>query len=131
MSSNVTQLLQVSPASVSMNATRINEQNSNQNHQSSQTNETKKGYSDVRLRGYSYVREYYSPSYENKKAENKMEDIRSLLYWNPALITNRKGEAEFKYSNSDSVKKHQIVIEGISDMGEIILLKKLIGTENQ
>ena len=86
-------------------------------------------FSPVTFRGFSMVKEYYTPENDNHKPGTDIPDIRSLLYWNPALRTNRKGEVEFDYYNSDSAKKHQVIIEGISDYGDVIYLNKMIGQD--
>ncbi len=89
-----------------------------------------KNFSEVTLRGYSLVRDFYSPKYDGTQNGDNIPDIRSLLYWNPDLKTDRRGEASFNYYNSDSARKHQVVVEGISNFGDTIFSEKTIGQDN-
>jgi TonB-dependent SusC/RagA subfamily outer membrane receptor len=90
-----------------------------------------KGYSVVTLEGYSLIREYYPASDDPVPSGANEPDIRSLLYWNPHIKTDQQGEAEFRFKNSDSAKRHQVVVEGITDQGDLIHMKAEIGAESE
>jgi TonB-dependent SusC/RagA subfamily outer membrane receptor len=94
---------------------------------SPQLNTLSKGFSTVRLQGYSLIREFDTTSGLSLNSTSDLPDIRSLLYWNPSMVTDRKGEIKFTYTNSDSAKKHQVVIEGITELGDIIHIIHEIG----
>jgi len=98
---------------------------------SPQINTMSKGYSTVHLQGYSLIREFNTSPCLMQNSPSDLPDIRSLLFWNPSLVTDRKGEIKFTYTNSDSAKKHQVVIEGITELGDIIHFIHEIGKESQ
>ena len=68
--------------------------------------------------GYSEEIEFYHPVYDTpeKKADSK-SDLRSTLYWNPALTLDENGETTVEYYTSDSDAPQDIVIEGIDHDG--------------
>ena len=78
------------------------------------------GIEPVVLVGYSVIRNFYSPIYDgSEKQEEKKDDYRNTLYWDPAIETNYKGEAEVSYYNSDQLGKVKIVVEGITYDGKL------------
>lgn len=69
--------------------------------------------------GLQLLREFYSPRYENQKQRlSRIPDQRSLLYWNPELITGDKGETEFEFFTSDQQGTFLIRAEGINADGQ-------------
>jgi len=67
------------------------------------------------------------PDY-SKKSDYSIPDFRQTIYWNPDLtITNKT--AEFSFFTSDEKGKYLIEIEGISDLGEPVYIKKIITVE--
>ncbi len=78
-----------------------------------------KGLENTVLGGYSRFKEFYSPSYE-KPADNFETDIRTTLYWNPYVLTNKKSpRARIQFYNNDISKKLQVVIEGVNGDGKM------------
>jgi len=69
-------------------------------------------------KGYTAVREFYSPQYtpDNKEIG---EDKRNTVYWNPNLITDASGTGKFSYYNTDQPGSYRVVIEGINDAGHL------------
>lgn len=68
--------------------------------------------------GLQRQREFYSPRYENsKQRESRMPDQRTLLYWNPEVITNTDGKQKLEFYTSDLPGKYKIVVEGITNDG--------------
>jgi hypothetical protein len=66
--------------------------------------------------GYSKERHFYSPKYDVSK--NIMtNDLRSTIYWNPAVITDKTGKASVGYFNADGKGIYRAVIEGIDSDG--------------
>ncbi|HVW97144.1 MAG TPA: hypothetical protein VHA56_14330, partial [Mucilaginibacter sp.] len=51
--------------------------------------------------GFYKAREFYSPQYDNPHTNQKMADLRSTIYWNPDIITDKDGKASFSYFNAD------------------------------
>ena len=48
-----------------------------------------------------------------------MADLRSTIYWNPNIITDKDGKASFEYFNADGKGTYRMVIEGIDADGNI------------
>ena len=76
--------------------------------------------------GYSSPREFYSPKYDEKSALTAATDRRATLFWNPLLKTDESGKAKIDFFNSDSAKRHLIVIEGIDKFGRLGRLVKIV-----
>ena len=49
--------------------------------------------------GFSVAKEFYVPNYDDPKLNKQLLDLRSTIYWNPNVITNTKGEANFNFFN--------------------------------
>jgi len=63
---------------------------------------------------FTLPKEFYSPKYKtNSTAE--MTDIRSTIYWEPFIITDKDGKASVSFYTADSPGRYSIIIEG-SDM---------------
>ncbi len=85
-----------------------------------------KGLENTILGGYSKFKEFYQPQYD-KPGENFETDIRSTLYWNPYIITNKKNpRARIQFYNNDISKKLQIVLEGVNGDGKMTRVVKLL-----
>ena len=50
---------------------------------------------------------------------NNHPDLRSTIYWQPELITDKDGNASFEYYNADRTGNYRVVIEGIDNKGNI------------
>ncbi|HMG69379.1 MAG TPA: hypothetical protein VK588_16895, partial [Chitinophagaceae bacterium] len=55
---------------------------------------------------------FYSPRYSSTGNDIALPDYRSTLYWNPDIITNEKGEAEFSFYTSDNSSSYLIIVQG-------------------
>lgn len=85
-----------------------------------------KGMESTVLGGYSKFREFYSPSYETPPA-NFEPDVRSTIYWNPYILTNKKNpRVKLEFYNNDITKKFKVVVEGINEAGRMIRYMKII-----
>lgn len=77
-----------------------------------------KGLSSNTIAGYSPVKQFYSPNYDRFDPRNEREDIRSTLFWGPALITNQKNKTvTLNFYNNDVTKAFRVVIEGMTRDG--------------
>jgi len=76
------------------------------------------GVLPITVQGYQKVREFYSPKYENKTDYNH-PDLRSTIYWQPELITDKEGNASFEFYNADGNGTYRVVVEGIDEKGHI------------
>ncbi len=85
-----------------------------------------KGLENTILGGYSRFKEFYQPQYD-KPNETFETDIRSTVYWNPYIITNKKSpRARIQFYNNDFSKKLQLVLEGVNADGKMTRVVKLI-----
>ena len=71
--------------------------------------------------GFQQPVEFYSPTYETLEAKNLgLPDYRTTIYWKPDVILSDDGKASFDFYTSDFPTTYSVVIEGISNDGEII-----------
>jgi len=76
---------------------------------------------NVNLNGYYNARTFYSPNYANAATQSK--DLRTTVFWNPAVKTNENGEAVITYYNSDNKSNVRIKADGITDKGTAVAAK--------
>jgi hypothetical protein len=69
--------------------------------------------------GFYKAREFYSPKYDNPSIVSKQRDLRSTIYWQPEIKTDKDGNASFEYYNADGTGTYKMVIEGIDNNGNI------------
>ncbi|MES2651562.1 MAG: TonB-dependent receptor [Bacteroidota bacterium] len=67
--------------------------------------------------GFSTPRQFYSPRYDIKL--DTKPDLRTTVYWNPAVVSNEEGKFKLDYFNTDESGLYRVVIEGIDLMGNI------------
>jgi hypothetical protein len=85
-----------------------------------------KGMLSAMLSGYTRFKEFYNPQYDNP-AENPETDIRTTLYWNPYVITNKKSPRfRIQFFNNDISNKFLVVLEGVNADGKMTRVTKLI-----
>lgn len=76
---------------------------------------------NVNLNGYYNARTFYSPNYANPSTQSK--DLRTTIFWNPAIKTNENGEATITYYNSDNKTNVRISADGITGKGVAVNAK--------
>jgi hypothetical protein len=69
--------------------------------------------------GYYKARQFYSPQYDDPKTNTAVADLRSTIYWNPDVITDKNGNASFNYFNAGGKGTYRVVIEGMDAEGHI------------
>ena len=75
--------------------------------------------------GYQTPAEFYAPAYATEKARRSMvPDYRTTLYWNPTVKLDDTGQATVEFYTSDAPADYDISIEGVTQNGKIIQLKK-------
>lgn len=78
------------------------------------------------LVGYTRFKEFFNPQYDNP-AENNETDIRTTLYWNPYVITNKKSPRfKVQFFNNDISRRLQIVLEGVNADGKMTRVVKIL-----
>jgi len=65
------------------------------------------------------VKEFKSPDYSNEQNSNDEPDLRSTIYWNPNIVTDKDGNATFGFYTADQTGRYKIVIEGVDLNGRI------------
>ncbi|MFW0718473.1 hypothetical protein [Pedobacter sp. N23S346] len=70
---------------------------------------------NIDLTGYYTARDFYSPNYSNPATQNK--DLRTTLFWSPAVKTNESGVATVTFYNGDNKGNVVIKADGISEKG--------------
>jgi hypothetical protein len=79
----------------------------------------------LRIAGFASCQEFYSPKYTAESIHSERPDRRITLYWNPDIKTD-EGQAEVSFFTSDEVSRYRVVVEGITNAGEICLGSSLI-----
>jgi hypothetical protein len=69
-------------------------------------------------KGYAKMRQFYLPKYDVSK-QQLASDLRTTIYWNPAVITDKLGNATLNFYNADGRGTYKAVIEGIDKEGNI------------
>jgi hypothetical protein len=71
-------------------------------------------------KGYYMARSFYSPKYDASKEGSFGGDLRTTIYWNPKVITDKAtGAATFDLFNADGTGTYRAIIEGIDSEGNI------------
>lgn len=71
--------------------------------------------------GYQRPVEFYSPRYDTDEKKNSPNpDLRTTIYWNPALRQNENGKAYFDFYAADFPGEYTMIIEGITKDGKIV-----------
>jgi hypothetical protein len=68
--------------------------------------------------GLQQQREFYSPQYGSKEAEDShIPDFRNVLYWAPQITTGPDGKSPLYFYSSDLKGKFAVVVQGITPDG--------------
>ena len=73
----------------------------------------------IRPINYGSTKVFYQPKYRSINKSDKRPDFRSTLYWNPNVVSNENGEAQFSFFSSDKKGTYTVWIEGTDTMGGI------------
>ncbi|KQR69865.1 hypothetical protein [Pedobacter sp. Leaf176] len=68
--------------------------------------------------GYNKERQFYMPKYDVAANLNR-NDLRTTIYWNPKLSTDKTGVTSFEFFNADGKGQYKVVVEGIDGNGNI------------
>ncbi len=68
--------------------------------------------------GLQQQREFYSPQYGSREAEEShIPDFRNVLYWAPQITTGSDGKSQLSFYSSDLKGKFAVVVQGITTNG--------------
>lgn len=77
------------------------------------------GVLSIVAKGFYQAREFYTPKYDHPNDDLKRPDLRSTIYWQPELITDKHGEAALNFYNADGTGTYRVVMEGIDENGNL------------
>lgn len=80
----------------------------------------KSGSIEFNMVGYHKIREFYIPPYDSWTYKPSDYQIPRTIYWNPFVVTNASGEASLRFKKKSPAEKYTIVLEGMTDSGEIL-----------
>lgn len=66
--------------------------------------------------GFTNAKLFYHPKYDVEDS-NPVTDLRTTVYWNSSIITDKNGKAKLSFFNSDGPGKYRVVVEGIDADG--------------
>jgi len=76
--------------------------------------------------GYSPVREFYSPDYEQSPETRDLADRRITLLWQPEIkIDPETGKYMIRFFNSDNARRIKIIVEGMTADGKLVREEKV------
>lgn len=74
----------------------------------------------VKPRGFNFGKEFYVPKYEVGKASSVGIDLRTTVYWNPHITTDKAtGNATFEFTNGDGQGTYKAIVEGFDTDGNL------------
>jgi len=83
----------------------------------------------ISYKGYSVIKEFYSPDYSVEK-NNKKADNRITLYWNPAIFVDGiNPDIPITFYNNDRTKQYKLVVEGMTTDGKMLMIEKIIAAK--
>jgi len=75
----------------------------------------------ILAKGYHQAPAFPMPSYDTDAIrEAAFNDNRSTIYWNGELITGNTGKTEFSFYTADPKNSYTLIVEGITEKGELI-----------
>ena len=70
-------------------------------------------------KGYDKARQFYSPKYSVPNKSVPGNDLRTTIYWNPAVLIDKSGNASFEYYNADGRGTYRAIVEGFDAEGNV------------
>lgn len=69
--------------------------------------------------GYIKSREFYIPKYLSPASRTVGSDLRTTVYWNPKIFTDKNGTMAFEFYNSDNKGNYKAIVEGTDIEGNL------------
>ncbi len=69
--------------------------------------------------GYLKSREFYTPKYTTAASRTAGTDLRTTVYWNPKVFTDKEGKMSFDFYNGDNKGTYKAIIEGTDIEGNL------------
>lgn len=70
-------------------------------------------------KGYAAERKFYLPKYAGPRTAMQSKDIRTTIYWNPIINTDKEGKTAIEFFNADDKGTYRVIIEGLDNNGNI------------
>ncbi|WP_018628236.1 hypothetical protein [Niabella aurantiaca] len=68
------------------------------------------------------AKQFYSPRYMSPDEKTAVPDLRTTVYWNPEVMTNKDGKARFSFYTSESSSNYMIIVQGANLTGKLGVL---------
>ncbi|KAA9338156.1 hypothetical protein F0P96_04725 [Hymenobacter busanensis] len=69
--------------------------------------------------GVQWQREFYAPRYDTPNdQQRRLPDLRNLLYWNPAVLTDASGASQQTWYTADEAGTYLVVVQGLGANGQ-------------
>src|SRR6185369_14996305 len=79
----------------------------------------------ISYRGYSVIKEFYTPDYSTDKKKGDKPDHRITLDWIPnILVPAGVTNIPIAFYNNDRTRQFRIVVEGMTNEGKMIFIEK-------
>lgn len=69
--------------------------------------------------GYRKGKQFYSPKYEGPRKGVISADLRTTIFWEPMITTDKAGNASVEFYNADGRGSYRAIIEGMDNEGNI------------
>ena len=69
--------------------------------------------------GFIKSREFYSPKYITPESRSVGLDLRTTVYWNPRIFTDKNGNMSFEFYNGDNKGNYKATVEGTDIDGNL------------
>jgi hypothetical protein len=81
----------------------------------------------LRYRVVEPVMSFISPEYSSEERRvSRLPDYRNTLYWNPSVKPDQDGKVSLEFWSSDNKSDYVINIQGITQEGKVISVKKIL-----
>lgn len=85
----------------------------------------------ISLPGIHAPREFFSPDYSKDKPEHAKPDIRSLVHWEPTVVTDSTGKAKVEFWTTDNTGTIDIEVQGLTYAGVPVVIRKSIAVKEE
>lgn len=86
-----------------------------------------KGLNNNTITGYTPEKQFYSPNYSSFNLKNEERDLRTTLYWNPAVFTSPKNRTvTLTFYNNDISQSFRVIVEGMTKDGRLAHVEQVM-----
>src|SRR5690606_20476439 len=75
--------------------------------------------------------EFYSPKYVSSERGESAADTRATLYWNPEVLVDKNGKANFSFYTSDNGGGYVVVVQGTDMFGGLGVVHSCLRVEDE